>query len=373
MAIACERPAGPDRDRAAASTPEGSDPVTAAEEGSDPATAAGEASHPPAGEARNPARTAGEAGHPARAAGEASHPATAAGEASHPPAAGEARNPARTAGEASHPARTAGEASHPAAREISHPAAAREISHLAAAGEARHPAGARSVLITRPEPGARETAARVVAMGLRPVLAPALQITALPGCLPPASRIAALLVTSSNAVDTLPSDYHPIPLLAVGDATAARARSAGFTAVTSARGDARDLAALVQRDHAPQAGTLLLVSGRGQGLELASALRRAGFSVLRRVAYAAVPAHGLPAEAVAAIAGPDLLAALFFSAETARCFVRLVRRAGLADRLAGVDAISIGRPAAVALGALRWRCIRVAARPTQDEMLALLR
>jgi hypothetical protein len=45
----------------------------------------------------------------------------------------------------------------------------------------------------------------------------------------------------------------------------------------------------------------------------------------------------------------------------------------LVETVASVAAISIGRPAAVALEALPWRDIRVAARPTQDEMLALLR
>jgi hypothetical protein len=38
-----------------------------------------------------------------------------------------------------------------------------------------------------------------------------------------------------------------------------------------------------------------------------------------------------------------------------------------------MDALAIGEAAAVALQALPWRRIRVAARPTQDAMLALLR
>jgi uroporphyrinogen-III synthase len=117
----------------------------------------------------------------------------------------------------------------------------------------------------------------------------------------------------------------------------------------------------------------LLASGRGQGQALVAALRVAGYRVLRRVVYAALPACDLSPAAVAALRSGQVHAALFFSAETARQFVRLVQRAGVADSLAGVDAISIGRPAAVALGALRWRGVRVAGRPNQDEMLALLR
>ena len=229
------------------------------------------------------------------------------------------------------------------------------------------------VLVTRPEPGASDTAARVAALGFAPVLAPVLHIRAIPAHLPAASAVAAILVTSGNAIDALPPAYHSARLLTVGDATSARARAAGFGQILSASGDSEALAALVAREVAPRAGPLLLASGRGQGQALAGALRQAGHRVIRRVVYAAMPAPDLAPAAVTALHAGQVRAALFFSAETARHFVHLARRAGLAEMLRRVEAISIGRPAAVALGALPWRDIRVAARPTQDEMLALLR
>jgi uroporphyrinogen-III synthase len=229
------------------------------------------------------------------------------------------------------------------------------------------------VLITRPEPGASETAARVALLGFTPVLTPVLRIRPTPVRLPPAASLAAVLVTSGNAVDALPPDYRAMNLLSVGDATAQRARAAGFLRVTSAAGDADALAELVTRHQNPRDGTLLLASGQSQGQKLAAALRQAGYRVIRRVAYAAVPVPQLAPTAVTALRAGRVRAALFFSAETARQFVRLARRAGLAETLAGVDAISIGQPAAVALEALPWRGVRVAAQPTQDEMLTLLR
>ena len=64
---------------------------------------------------------------------------------------------------------------------------------------------------------------------------------------------------------------------------------------------------------------------------------------------------------------------LFFSAETARQFVRLIRAANLADATLSREAITIGRPAAVALEGTIWSRVRVAGKPTQEEMLALLR
>jgi uroporphyrinogen-III synthase len=229
------------------------------------------------------------------------------------------------------------------------------------------------VLVTRPEPGASETAARVALLGFTPVLAPVLRIQPTPTRLPAAASLAAVLVTSRNAVDPLPPTYRAINLLSVGDATAEHARAAGFLRVISAAGDADALAELVTRQQSPRDGTLLLASGRLQGQKLAASLRRAGYRVIRRVVYAAVPVDQLAPAAVTALHAGQVRAVLFFSAETAHQFVRLTRLAGLAETLAGVDAISIGQPAAVALEALPWRGVRVAARPTQDEMLTLLR
>jgi uroporphyrinogen-III synthase len=80
----------------------------------------------------------------------------------------------------------------------------------------------------------------------------------------------------------------------------------------------------------------------------------------------------LPAVARSALTAGGLRAALFFSAETAQAGVRLIEAADLRDAVRTSDAVAIGQPAAVALEALPWRRVRVAARPDQDAMLALL-
>ena len=227
-------------------------------------------------------------------------------------------------------------------------------------------------MITRPEPGAGETAARIAALGLVPLQCPVLQIRPIAAALPPASQVGAVLLTSGSAIQFLPSVYHATPLLAVGNATAERARRAGFTQVSSADGDAMALAVTVRQGLDPAAGPLLLAVGRGNGAALAQALRHAGYRVFRRVVYAAVPARSLARDSVTALHEQRVRAALFFSAETARQFVRLAQTAGLAAALHDVEAVAIGRPAGVALQAMPWRRIRVAARPNQDEMLELL-
>ncbi len=235
------------------------------------------------------------------------------------------------------------------------------------------PDAAAGVLITRPEPGASETAARITAMGMRPLVAPVLDIRSLATRLPAPIRLQAILVTSSNAIPALPETHHELPVLAVGDTTAARARAAGFAQVSSADGNANALAAMVAQNCDHDGLPLLLVTGRGLGNALAADLQGRGFRIIHRAVYEVVPAMVLPGSAQDALAAGDVTAALFFSAESARQGVRLLRAARLHETVRTVEALAIGGPTVVALQALPWRRIRVASRPTQDAMLALLR
>ncbi len=185
-------------------------------------------------------------------------------------------------------------------------------------------------------------------------------------------RVQAILIASGNALAGLPAGYRALPLLAVGDASAARARAAGFARVLSADGDAEALAALAGAQCDPAGLPLLLAAGRGQSLALAAALRGRGFRVIRRATYAALPVRALPQAAAAALQDGSLRAALFFSADTARHFVRLLLRSGLREAVREIDACAIGQPVAAAIQALPWRRVWRAAKPTQDAMLALL-
>ncbi|GAC1347642.1 MAG: uroporphyrinogen-III synthase [Acetobacteraceae bacterium] len=226
----------------------------------------------------------------------------------------------------------------------------------------------RGVLITRPEPDASETAARVAALGFEPIVAPVLRIRL--GSVTGPAQVDAILVTSRNAVPALPERYRHVPLLAVGSATAARARAAGFATVLDAEGDAAALAGLARERCAPHA-RLLLVHAQGQGGPLLSMLRTSGFRVHGRRGYAVVSVPEFPRSAAAALRAGTVRTALFLSAETARAFVRLLPDT-LCPCLAAVQAVAIGTPAADALALLPWHRVRVSVRPTLDNVLALL-
>lgn len=223
-----------------------------------------------------------------------------------------------------------------------------------------------SVLITRPEPDASETARRVSALGLTPIVAPILEMQRVPADLPETD---AVLLTSRNAVPALPGWARDRPVLTVGKASATAAQAAGCIEVHSADGNAHDLARLVEQT-VPRSATLLLLSGRGQGHELMAML--AGWHVEQRTVYEAVPIESLPAAAALGLHAGSLRAALFFSGQTSAWFSRLLQAAGLAAALRPIEACAISEPAAVPLRPLPWRRIRVADRPTQDALLQLL-
>jgi len=224
------------------------------------------------------------------------------------------------------------------------------------------------VLIARPEPGAAETAALVAALGWVPVLAPALALSPKPP--PRLPQAQAVLLPSRAAARALPA--FAIPVFAVGEGTAAEARSRGSAQVTAAEGDAAALAALVAARLDPAAGPLLLAVGQGYGADLAAALRAAGFRVIRRVVYAATPLTALPAEARAALAAGRIGAALFHSPRSAATACRLIVAAGLGEAARGIRALALSPRIAASLAPLSWAAIDATARPDPALLLDLL-
>ncbi len=228
------------------------------------------------------------------------------------------------------------------------------------------------ILVTRPEDAADQTARRLIALGWRPVVAPMLLVVPLPADLPDPGAVQALLVTSANALPFLPSGLHDTLLLAVGDATAAAARAAGFSRIASAGADAAALATLAAQACSPTGAPLLLAGAARQGAALAARLAREGFAVRHHAVYDAVPVTDLPQTARMELNAGRLAASMFFSPATARAFVAAFMRACRPDIVFNVEALAISDEAAAALAPLPWRRIRVARRPNQDELLALL-
>ncbi|HVC50736.1 MAG TPA: uroporphyrinogen-III synthase [Stellaceae bacterium] len=225
-------------------------------------------------------------------------------------------------------------------------------------------------LVTRPRAEAAALAAVLAARGIETIVEPLIEIGWRDGPLDLAG-VQAVLCTSANGVRALAraSGERTVPLYAVGETTAAQARSEGFAAAEGAGGDIVDLARLVGARLHPAAGRLVHIAGSAVAGDLAGELRAAGFAVERAVLYDAQPAAALTPETAAALAERSIDLALFFSPRTAAIFLRLAADAGVAGALTRVTAISISRAADAALGDLAFRGRLVAAAPTQAAVL----
>jgi uroporphyrinogen-III synthase len=182
------------------------------------------------------------------------------------------------------------------------------------------------MLVTRPEPEAADTAARLRALDIEATVCPLLTFEALGPSLPDARGFAAIALTSPNAVRALAQrgtlrGYLGLRVFAVGEKTAAYARAAGFREVVSASGTLADLAD--QLAHAGLEGPVFYPAAREPAGDLAKSLAPYGVMVITAHVYAMHPVAGLPLPVRDDLVEGGIGAALFYSRRTAETFVRL--------------------------------------------------
>lgn len=233
------------------------------------------------------------------------------------------------------------------------------------------------VLVTRANPAAERTAARLAARGHQPILLPLSRAIH--------DRVAAdaalekaqgpLLLTSAEAVRVIghaPEAARSRPVFAVGEATAQAAREAGFTTIATAEGTGISLAALVVERLAGQSPTpLAYLAGFPRSQDLETLLHAAGIPVDVCECYR-IEALEPEDHALEALLAKPPEAVLLYSRESAlRLFNLPVVRSGLAAFtttafLCISDKTASAIPAALASG------IRIAATPDETALLALL-
>jgi uroporphyrinogen-III synthase len=216
------------------------------------------------------------------------------------------------------------------------------------------------IWITRAEPGASRTAEKLRALGHEPVVAPLLEVHALPGAID-LDGVAALAFTSANGVRAFAERSHErsLPVFAVGDATAAAARKAGFAGVASAEGALDALADLIAAHAASLKGTVLAPGPREPAGDLPRALAAQGVTARALALYETLPVF--PPKGM----GP-VDAVLIHSPKAGE------RLAVVLGGETGPAAYCISPAAAAPLAGHPFARIEWAARPDEDSLLALL-
>jgi len=230
------------------------------------------------------------------------------------------------------------------------------------------------MLVTRPEPDASETAARLAALDIEATLCPLLTHETLGTSLPDAKGFAAMALTSASAIRALIERNALEPFLglkvfAVGDRTAEHARASGFADVESAGGSLADLAERLA--HARPGGPVFYPAGRDQSGDLAKSLAPYGVMVISAQVYAMKAATDIPAEVIGGLDSGALEAALFYSRRTAETFASLAapRLSLKAQRRLG--ALCLSENVAEPLIDAHFVRIGLADYPSEEAMMGL--
>lgn len=214
----------------------------------------------------------------------------------------------------------------------------------------------RRVAVLRPEPGNAATCARLADAGIDPLALPLFEMGALPWQAPDPTDFDALLLTSANAARLAGPGlmaFAPLPLLTVGEATAAAARDAGLA---PHRIGTHDAEALIGEARAMGLARLLHLGARETTI-------RAGGIVARSIAVYGSIDRALPEEALAALAGA---VALVHSARAAARLAAIVDEGNPARQSIAIVAIS---DAAARAAGTRWQKTMVASAPHDGAMI----
>lgn len=229
------------------------------------------------------------------------------------------------------------------------------------------------LLITRPEPDASATAARLATLGHETVIASMLVAEFLPE---PAGleRPSAILLTSGNATRALArwpniSDWLDIPVFSVGDHTAQLVAEIGFREVQSASGDVDDLTTLVRATRRPRDGRLLYPTTKARMGRLAEDLDADGYTVETLEIYRMNPRPALPESVISGIGNATIDGVLLYSQRTAAIFAKLVAVANLRSAAEKLKLFAISPNTAVPLD---FGDLHIAAEPTENGLFDLL-
>jgi uroporphyrinogen-III synthase len=228
------------------------------------------------------------------------------------------------------------------------------------------------VVVTRPEPQSEQTAAALRARGHDVLLGPLMKVEPIVADL--SGPWGGVVITSANALAAIAGDsvrdaLLALPLFAVGRRSAAVARAAGFTDVTSAGGDVRDLVQLLRerKDAAP----LLYLAGQDRAADLVGELAVHGIAAEMRVVYRAVTTPFPPALVAAREAG-DVEAVLHFSRRSAENYLAGARAAGIAEAALAVRHYCLSAQVAAPLQAAGAGRVAVAPQPQEAALIELL-
>jgi uroporphyrinogen-III synthase len=231
------------------------------------------------------------------------------------------------------------------------------------------------VLITRPEPGAVETAKKLSALGFEPVCLPLTEIRPTFVELPAGQDFDAVAVSSANAIrhaqPSLLRAFAGLPVFAVGRRTAEAATDAGFKDPAIGPGNGRELATLMASRLA-RGARIIYLCGRVRTNGFEEALRAAGVETMPVETYDTVMLDYADEDLAKTLKSKPLDAVLLYSRVAAQAFRILTDRSVISPLLAPTTFICMSERVAAPVLPFGSGRIRIAATPDEEAMLARL-
>ncbi|WP_158515731.1 uroporphyrinogen-III synthase [Pararhizobium polonicum] len=234
------------------------------------------------------------------------------------------------------------------------------------------------VLVTRPQPSAAATAARLEALGHEAIVLPMMEPVHQPQAALDVLALAydAIAVTSAEAIRALATitdqlaPHRHTPVFCVGAATAQAARQLGFQSVITGPGTGIGLAQSIAGTFRSQSGTVAYLAGLPRSPGFENALADAGIACRTAEVYRMSPAAYASGDIEELLESrlPDT--ALFYSYETARRFFDLIAPEKIAA-LQDIRLLCLSDQVATAVPP-GFNTIAIAADPSEASLFALL-
>lgn len=180
----------------------------------------------------------------------------------------------------------------------------------------------------------------------------------------------AILITSRHAIQALSilTDIRDLYLICVGDATADRALSLGFTRIATAGGTVDHMIDYITACYDEDA-KFLYVSGEHTSTDIGEALMPYGMTVEHVIAYEAVASEQLSDTLVEQLRRKQVDAITFMSPRAARIFTALLQKAEAEDTATHTEAFCLSTAVAEPLAEHDWKAIHIADEPTLASMI----
>ena len=229
------------------------------------------------------------------------------------------------------------------------------------------------VIITRAEPGATETAARLAALGYEALKMPALEIREQKTDQQPPAHEIAYIFTSANGVRAVQSANWPLDkqAICVGPATLQAAEGAGFPQCWNADGNADDVFDLIANVFEPAtAPEFWHVANEAAAGDLARRLKDIGFRVAFLPLYRTEPVLWSQVKLVwDQIVSPEATLLIHSAKGAASAAAWLENWGGTTDRM---KLVGVSERAIAPLQSFSFQKTSYAARPNEAELIETL-